>query len=237
MDRRESLKSLLAGTAGAGLLLAGCNPELSEETQKAISKGTSNYGRTPKEAAHDATLNAQQYFNAHEMSTLGVLTALILPNNGTHKSAAEVGVPEFIEFMAKEVPSFQLTLRGGLAWLDHESNTRFGSAFKDAPETNQHELLEPISFPNLDVPSSQRPLQVQFFSLVRNLTCTGYFTSEEGIKDLGYQGNQPNVWDGVPQEVLDQHGVAYDPEWIAHCVDQSQRNVTAEWDGDGNLLS
>ena len=144
MDRRESLKSLLAGTAGAGLLLAGCNPELSEETQKAISKGTSNYGRTPKEAAHDATLNAQQYFNAHEMSTLGVLTALILPNNGTHKSAAEVGVPEFIEFMAKEVPSFQLTLRGGLAWLDHESNTRFGSAFKDAPETNQHELLEPI---------------------------------------------------------------------------------------------
>ena len=237
MDRRESLKSLLAGTAGAGLLLAGCNPELSEETQKAISKGTSNYWRTPKEAAHDATLNAQQYFNAHEMSTLGVLTALILPNNGTHKSAAEVGVPEFIEFMAKEVPSFQLTLRGGLAWLDHESNTRFGSAFKDAPETNQHELLEPISFPNLDVPSSQRPLQVQFFSLVRNLTCTGYFTSEEGIKDLGYQGNQPNVWDGVPQEVLDQHGVAYDPEWIARCVDQSQRNVTAEWDGDGNLLS
>ena len=237
MDRRESLKSLLAGTAGAGLLLAGCNPELSVETQKAISKGTSNYGRTPKEAAHDATLNAQQYFNAHEMSTLGVLTALILPNNGTHKSAAEVGVPEFIEFMAKEVPSFQLTLRGGLAWLDHESNTRFGSAFKDAPETNQHELLEPISFPNLDVPSSQRPLQVQFFSLVRNLTCTGYFTSEEGIKDLGYQGNQPNVWDGVPQEVLDQHGVAYDPEWIARCVDQSQRNVTAEWDGDGNLLS
>ena len=237
MDRRESLKSLLAGTAGAGLLLAGCNPELSEETQKAISKGTSNYGRTPKEAAHDATLNAQQYFNAHEMSTLGVLTALILPNNGTHKSAAEVGVPEFIEFMAKEVPSFQLTLRGGLAWLDHESNTRFGSAFKDAPETNQHELLEPISFPNLDVPSSQRPLQVQLFSLVRNLTCTGYFTSEEGIKDLGYQGNQPNVWDGVPQEVLDQHGVAYDPEWIARCVDQSQRNVTAEWDGDGNILS
>ena len=237
MDRRESLKSLLAGTAGAGLLLAGCNPEFSEETQKMITKGTSNYGRTPKEAAHDAALNAQQYFNAHEMSTLGVLTALILPNNGTHKSAAEVGVPEFIEFMAKEVPSFQLTLRGGLAWLDHESNTRFGAAFKDAPEINQHELLEPISYPDLDVPSSQRPLQVQFFSLVRNLTCTGYFTSEEGIKDLGYQGNQPNVWDGIPQEVLDQHGVAYDPEWIARCVDQSQRNVTAEWDGDGNLLT
>jgi len=72
---------------------------------------------------------------------------------------------------------------------------------------------------------------------VRNLTCTGYFTSEEGIKDLGYKGNQPNVWDGVPQEVLDQHGVAYDSEWIARCVDQSQRNVTAEWDDDKNLIT
>jgi hypothetical protein len=237
MDRRESLKSLLAGTAGAGLLLAGCNPELSAETQQAIAKGTSNYGRTPKEAAHDAALNAQQYFNAHESSTLSVLTAMILPNNGIHKSAAEVGVPEFIEFMAKEVPSFQLTLRGGLAWLDHQSNTLFGAAFKDAAEENQHALVEPISYPDLDVPSSQRPIEVQFFSLVRNLTCTGYFTSEEGIKDLGYQGNQPNVWDGVPQEVLDQHGVAYDPEWIARCVDQSERNVTAEWDDDKNLIT
>jgi hypothetical protein len=237
MDRRESIKSLLAGTAGAGLLLTGCNPELSEETQQSIAKGTSNYGRTPKEALHDDNLNAQQFFNEHEMSSLSVLTALILPNNGTHKSAAEVGVPEFIEFMAKEVPSFQLTLRGGLAWLDHASNTRFGVSFKDAAEENQHELLEPISYPDLDLPSRQRPLEIQFFSLVRNLTCTGYFTSKEGIKDLGYKGNQPNVWDGVPQEVLDQHGVAYDPEWIARCVDQSQRNVTAEWDDDKNLIT
>ena len=48
----------------------------------------------------------------------------------------------------------------------------------------------------------------------------------------------PNIQDGVrPQDVLDQHGVAYDPEWIAKCVDQSKRNVIAEWDDEGNLLT
>ena len=72
---------------------------------------------------------------------------------------------------------------------------------------------------------------------MRNLTMTGYYTSEWGIKDLGYQGNQPNVWDGVPQDVLDQHGVAYDPEWIAKCINQDTRGDIATWDDDGNLLT
>ena len=41
---------------------------------------------------------------------------------------------------------------------------------------------------------------------------TGYFTSAIGIEELGYVGNSPNVWDGVPQDVLDDHGLAYDPK-------------------------
>ena len=56
-------------------------------------------------------------------------------------------------------------------------------------------------------------------------------------KDLGYTGNIPNVWDGVPEDVLKDHDVSYDEEWIAKCVDQSKRNETAVWDEDGNLLT
>ncbi|MDF0718304.1 gluconate 2-dehydrogenase subunit 3 family protein, partial [Muricauda sp. 334s03] len=48
---------------------------------------------------------------------------------------------------------------------------------------------------------------------------------------------QPNVWDGVPDDVLEQHGVAYDEEWLAKCVDQSKRGIIAEWDENGNLLT
>ena len=61
--------------------------------------------------------------------------------------------------------------------------------------------------------------------------------AEVGIKELGYKGNFPNVWDGVPQDVLDQYGLEYDKEWLDKFVDQSKRNIIAEWDDDGNLIT
>ena len=66
---------------------------------------------------------------------------------------------------------------------------------------------------------------------------TGYFTSEVGINELGYKGNIPNIWDGVPQDVLDQYGLEYDKDWLGKFVDQSKRNIIAEWDDEGNLLT
>jgi len=51
---------------------------------------------------------------------------------------------------------------------------------------------------------------VAFFNMMRNLTATGFFTSQIGIKDLGYVGNTPNSWQGVPEDVLKQYGLSYD---------------------------
>ena len=51
---------------------------------------------------------------------------------------------------------------------------------------------------------------VAFFNTMRDLTACGFFSSKMGIADLGYAGNKPNQWDGVPQEVLEQYGVKYD---------------------------
>ena len=75
------------------------------------------------------------------------------------------------------------------------------------------------------------------FATFRYMVVTGWFTSEVGMRDLGYKGNIPNVWDGVPEDVLKDHDISYDKEWIAKCVDQSKRNETAVWDDDGNLLT
>ena len=51
-------------------------------------------------------------------------------------------------------------------------------------------------------------------------------------------GNQSSdFFDGVPEEVLAKHGLKYDEAWLAKCVDQSNRNETAEWDEEGNLLT
>ena len=91
-------------------------------------------------------LETDQFFNEHEMETIGVLCALILPANENFGSATDAGAPDLIEFMAKDIPELQTTLRGGLMWLDHKCNTEFNLEFKAAEEAQQKELLDQIAF-------------------------------------------------------------------------------------------
>ena len=65
------------------------------------------------------------------------------------------------------------------------------------------------------------------------------FGFDDFVICLGYKGNTPNVWDGIPNDVLEQYKgiVSYDKEWIDKCVDQSKRGEIAEWDEEGNLLT
>jgi hypothetical protein len=41
----------------------------------------------------------------------------------------------------------------------------------------------------------------------------------------------------VPQEVLDKHGMSYEQEWLEKCVDQSRRDITAEWEDGMNSIT
>jgi hypothetical protein len=241
MDRRKSIKSIILGSAAAGLALHGCKPGEEEQLAKSgmeMPKANDNhFGRTPEEIEQIAKLNAEQFFNAHEMATMTVLCNLIVPANDKFGNASSVGVPDFIEFMAKDFPDFQTPIRGGLMWLDIQSNKQHNIVFKDISEAQQKAILDPIAFHDTETPMKEQAQEVQFFALMRNLTLTGYYTTEEGINDLGYKGNTPNVWDGVPADVLEKHGLDYEPEWLAKCVDQDKRGDLAVWDDQGNLLT
>ncbi len=46
-----------------------------------------------------------------------------------------------------------------------------------------------------------------FFDRLSNLVATGFYTSQIGIKDIGYVGNAPGKWDGVPADVLAQYNL------------------------------
>jgi len=239
MDRRKSIQTLILGAGASALAFHGCKTEGDGKVNEEIpaTEDTNYFGRTPEELERIEKLNAEQLFNEHELETIAVLSTVILPPKEPHGGPLEADVPEFIEFIGKDVPEMQPTLLGGLMWLDHKSNTEFGTEFKSATPEQQKQICDAICWHDPEVPLDQQPLEIQFFALMRNLTVTGYYTSKVGIADLGYKGNSPNVWDGVPQEVLDKHGVAYDPAWIAKCVDQSKRNEIAEWDENGNLLT
>lgn len=237
MDRRETLKTLFVGTVAGGALAAGCQPTTTnEQTAKEQNLADAyTYGRTEKEKAYDAQLMSETFFSEHEMATIAILCDIILPADELSGSATEAEVPAFIEFITKDMENHQLPMRGGLMWLDHESNTRFGKTFKDVSSKQQLEIVDDIAWEKKAAPDMTQG--AKFFSHIRNLTMTGFYTSKMGIETLGYVGNRPNVWDGVPEDELKRLGMEYDPEWIAKCVDQSKRDVIAEWDDKGNLLT
>ncbi len=239
MDRRKSIQTIILGAGASALAFHGCKTDGEKAVNEEISAtdNTKYFGRTPEELERIEKLNAEQLFNKHEMETIAVLSTVILPPKEPHGGPIEADVPEFIEFMGKDIPEMQNTLLGGLMWMDHKSNTEFGTEFKSATLEQQKQICDEICFHDPKVPLDKQALEIQFFALMRNLTVSGYYTSKVGIADLGYKGNMPNVWDGVPQDVLDQHGVAYDPEWIAKCIDQSTSNEIAEWDENGKLLT
>lgn len=239
MDRRDTLKSLLLGGLAGGMLVNGCAPTEVSDDQTTSTEETKeeHYGRTPKEKALDEELSSEQFFNEHEINTIATLCDLILPANAQFGGASDAGVPEFIEFMVKDIPKHQLPIRGGLMWLDNCSNDDHNLEFIACTPEQQKVILDTIAFPEPDVPSNQQKQGVKFFSLMRNLTVTGYYTTRMGLDDLGYKGNSPNVWDGVPDDVLKKHGLSYDKEWADKCIDQNTRMDIAQWDNDGNLIA
>jgi gluconate 2-dehydrogenase gamma chain len=231
MDRRESLKALAIGSLSAGTLLTGCDSLLVDSNKETLVGQSANqepYGRTEEEKAHDAKLMSEEFFTPAELATITVLCDIILPADDRSGSASEAGVPEFIEFMAKDQPSYQTPLRGGLRWLDLKSAKLYEMAFAQASKAQQLELVDMIAYPEKAAPENTQG--VSFFTLMRNMTATGFFTSKMGIEDLNYKGNTPNAWDGVPQEVLDQYGLAYDEKMLAQCLKNEERGQIMTWD-------
>lgn len=235
MDRRESIKTILLGALGTGALLNGCAPNRSDHRKLQDVYDFSSYGRTEEEKQRDADLFADNFFTDHEIETVAILCDLILPATDSAGSASDAHVPEFIDFMVKDAASLQGDFRNGIRWLDAYSKTMYGYDFALITEAQKIEILDEIAYPENATEENQAG--VNFFRLIRNLTLTGYYTTQMGWDDLGYVGNRPNIWDGVPEEILKEYGIDYEPEWLAKCVDQSKREVTAEWDEDGNLIT
>lgn len=228
MDRRESLKTLFVGGVGVSLFLNSCITDKPAPVMEGdVIEPAEGYGRTPEEEARDERLNAETFFTPEEMESITILSDIIMPQDEQAVSATQAGVPVFIEFIVKDMPEHQLPLRGGLMWLKRESNRRFDQSFNTASESQRLEIIDSIAYPKDFEKNSPGPV---FFNRIRNLVVTGYFTSEPGVNYLGYVGNQANVWDGVPQEVLDKHGVSYDQRMLDIALDPKTRAEVMNWD-------
>ena len=217
MDRRKSLKALALGTVSTGLLLDACKTA-DKKVVPSTTQGTvaSTIDRAPEETEAYKKLMSEKFFTPHEMSTIGVLANIIIPADETSGSATDAKVPDFIEFIVKDMPEKQVPMRGGLQWLDLQSNKRFGNPFTDCSQQQQLTIVDDIAYPNKVKPGMEPG--IAFFNLMRNLTASGFYTTEMGLKDIGYMGNKPNQWNGVPDDVLKQYNMAYTEKELKECV-------------------
>lgn len=230
MDRRESLKLIATGAVASGALLIGCKDDEKTTTEKPADTNFT-LDRNPDELKHEKELLAMgKFFTEHEMATITILADIIIPADDVSGSASEAKVPEFIDFIVKDMPQHQIPMRGGLRWLDMQCLKRYEKSFKDCSQQQQIEMVDDIAYPAIEYTDekgnkikkgSVKPGMepgVSFFNLMRNLTATGFYTSEIGVKDIGYVGNRPNQWNGVPDEVQKQYNVAYTEKELKECV-------------------
>jgi len=204
MNRRDSLKALGLTVVSSGVLIEACK---TKDTQPAaIEAPVAEAGREKFEMEHDKKLkNAAKFFTDHEMATITILGDIIIPKDEKSGSASDAKVPEFIEFIVKDIPTHQVPMRGGLRWLDMQCLKRYNASFVTATKQQQLEMVTDIAYPEKVKPGMQPG--VSFFNRMRDLTASGFFTTEIGVKDLGYVGNQPNKWEGVPMDILKQYGL------------------------------
>ncbi len=234
MNRRENLKLLFTGALASGFLLTNCSPEEKQLTYSPQISGGTKGGRTEEEKLIDQKLLAETFLTDEEKKKLEVLVDIIMPADSESPAATEVGVVEFIEFMMKDYPGYQTPMRGGLMWLDHYSEDTYGKLFLALSSNERLEVIEEIAWPEKAKPEMEGG--VKFFNMLRNLTATGYFTTEAGFKYLGYVGNTPNVWDGVPDHIMKAHGFELPEKYKDIYLKPEERGELAQWDEEGNVI-
>jgi hypothetical protein len=196
LDRRTAIKWMLAASA----TLAVTDRGALAAPATAAAPATKGYGTDP-------LLNADYAPGAfwpltmtdHQRRTSAVLCGLIIPAEGDIPSAADLKVHDFIdEWISSPYPDQRgdrATVLAGLAWIDAESNRRFGSDFADLSHA-------PDAKP-------EHAEGARFFARFRDLTTSGFFTTPEGMQDIGYVGNMPLIeFKGPPPEVLQKLGLA-----------------------------
>ena len=214
MDRRKSLKLIATGAIASGAVAAGCTTSDEKDVKK--EEPAFNFDRAAPELERDTALMAQTFFTKEEMETITVLADIIIPADEVSGSASQAGVPAFIEYIVKDMPRHQVPMRGGLRWLNLQCLKRYEKPFVACSPEQRIEIVEQIAYPNKA--KKEMAQGVAFFSLMRNLTATGFYTSEMGVKDIGYAGNKPNQWNGVPAEVLAQYNMAYSEKELKECL-------------------
>jgi len=179
VSRRDILKTLTMGAMATSVL-------------RVIPAHAAEYAHhmvAAEKAAAPAGVYTPKFFSPNDYKTVKALCQTIIPADGESGGAVEAGAPEFIDLLTSENPEYQLKLGGGVMWLDAQCIDRYGKPYLESAAEQQKEILDLIAYrKNAEKTPGLLP-GVDFFALLREMTADGFFTSQIGIKYLGYVGN------------------------------------------------
>lgn len=208
LDRRQALSWL--AVAAVGLTAAGRLP------LGAAEPADRPHG---KRIGSDPVLNRTYVpgelwplsFSPAQQAAAAALADLILPPETGGKKPSELGVPAFVDEWVSSYYDETLKDRpiilAGLTWLDAEANRRHGAVFAKLTLAQQAGIADDICGVT-PVKKEHKPGQ-DFFKRFRHLAAGGYYTTPQGMRELGYVGNTPSAnFDGPTPEALRHLGLA-----------------------------
>jgi hypothetical protein len=208
LDRRQALSWLAAAavglTAAGRLPLGAAEPADRPHGKRIGSDPVLNRTYVPGELWPLSFSPAQQ-------AAAAALADLILPPETGGKKPSELGVPAFVDEWVSSYYDETLKDRpiilAGLTWLDAEANRRHGAVFAKLTLAQQAGIADDICGVT-PVKKEHKPGQ-DFFKRFRHLAAGGYYTTPQGMRELGYVGNTPSAnFDGPTPEALKHLGLA-----------------------------
>jgi hypothetical protein len=193
ITRREALAWM--GTMSATAVMAGCGvypdpegallpvakwPELGLKSLSGPGYGTDPVLTSPEAAPWSLTLSRS------ELDLIARLAESICPG-AVNAGVADV-LNEWLSAPYDNQQADRALVLPGLTWVKQHCQTRYGVNFGELRESQQVQLLE-----SLDLPEGQESpdmlMPTRFFDRLRTLVAGAYFSSPQGIAELGYQGN------------------------------------------------
>lgn len=191
MQRREVLRILATGTA---LQLAPAKLLVFAREMRTLI----------------ASQAAPRTLNPHQAATVTTMAELILPRTDT-PGATDVGAPAFIDLILTEwyEEADRSRFLAGLADVDTRSQRLFARDFVDCSALQQSEILTNLGEQMMEEAERVRdqpptlgevPGGVNFYSMLRRLVLTAYYTSEAGATQELHFEMIPDRYEGCASE-------------------------------------
>ncbi len=215
MDRRRAMQWLLAATATTTAASTGIRNALAIPWTSAGSV----VQHTPVPKGYGTDPNLSKLYKPGDLwpltlsdsqrASTAILCDLIFPADDTAPSASTLHVHDFVdEWISAPYPETSADRQPVLdciAWFETESQKRFQSPLAKLPLEKLHTLADDVAY---KAKSKDLKKPCADFSRFKFVAAGGFYTTPEGMKDIGYVGNVPTVnFDGPTPEALKHVGL------------------------------